>query len=299
MIDVTEATAATPPTVAGGSVQRPQAELNLLGVAGVALLAGVGLSAAAYASALALLIAVAVVQALIGLGWIFGTGMPGRRGAIVVAALAAAGADVATSLYPDGRLGTLAAVLGLAIPAAFVHQLLRGAARVQLVSSLSAVAVLILAEISVAALLQLRHEFTEAPVIGSSAEGKVTAAVTAAALGAVLVGCLTDLVLPLPRFDAEVPRGILGLVVSAAVGAAIGHLVLRDVHDFAGGRAAFLGAAVGAVAGLLAIAAAFVQHTTPRGSTAPARVGRPFYAALLPVCILAPAAFLLCLAIRA
>lgn len=297
MIGVTEATAETQRAEAAA---RPQAELNLLGVAGAALLVGVGLSLAAYASAVALLVAVAVVQALFAFGWVFGTGMPGRRGALVVAGLAAAGADVSVSLYPDGRLGTLAAVLGLAIPAAFAHQLLRGAARAQLVSSLSAIAVLILAEVAVAALLQLRHEFANnGPLLGDGVEGKVAAAVAGAAFAAVLTGALMDLVIPAPRFDPEVPRGILGLVASTAVGAAVGHLVLQDVTDFGNGRDVFLGAAVGAVAGLLAIAAAFVMHTTPRGRTMLARVGRPLYAALLPVCVLAPAAFLLCLAIRA
>lgn len=301
MSGVTEAgttDAATPP--AATPSDRPAADSNLLGVAAVALVAGGGLAGAGYVGALPLLVAIAVVQAAFAFGWVLGTGMPGRRGGLIVAGLAAAGADVAVSLRPDDRLGVLAAVLGLAIPVAFVHQLTRGAARVQLVSSLSAVSLLIVAEVSIAALLQLRHEFAAdgRTLTGPAVEGRLVAAVAAAALGAVVVGCLMDLVAPVPRFDPAVPRGILGLAAGAGIGAAIGHLLLGEVSEFEDGRAVFLGAAIGALAALLAVAAAFVQHTTPRGRTVWARLGRPVYAALLPVCILAPAAFLLCLAIR-
>lgn len=307
MSGVTEATAAgatsapapSPSPSPSPAAERAAAQLNLLGVAGVALVAGGGTAAAAYLSPVAALVAVAAVQLLIAIGWVFGTGMPGRRGALVVAGLAAAGADVSVSLYPDGRLGTLVAVLGLAVPIAFVHQLMRGAARTQLVSSLSAVAVLVLAEISIAALLQLRHEFTaNGSVLDGGNEGRVAAAVAAAAFAGVLAGTLMDVVVAVPRFDPAVPRGVLGLVAATGVGAAAAHLLLRDVRDFADGRGVFLGAAIGALAGLLAVAASFVQHTTPRGRTLLARAGRPLYAALLPVCVLAPAAFLLALAIR-
>ncbi len=102
-------------------------------------------------------------------------------------------------MWPHGRLGTLLAVLGLALPVMFVHQLARGAARVQVVSSLSAVAVLVLAEVSLPALLQLRHEFG-AGALG----GRVVATAVAAVAGALVVGCLVDLVMPAPRFDPAV-----------------------------------------------------------------------------------------------
>jgi hypothetical protein len=50
---------------------------------------------------------------------------------------------------------------------------------------------------------------------------------------------------------------------------------------------------------LLAIAMAFVLHTTPEPTSAWGRGLRPVLAAVLPIAVLAPAAFLLCLAIRA
>jgi hypothetical protein len=290
MTGVTETATETPDAgPAAGGVDG----LVLLGIAATALVAGVGLTVTAQVGALALLVAVAVVQAAFGVSWIFGTRMPGRRGAVVVATLAAAGADVTVSMWPHGRLGTLLPVLGLAVPVMFVHQLLRGAARSQLISSLSAVALLVLGEVSLAALLQVRHEFD------GDLGGNLASVAAGAALAAVLVGSLVDVVIPVPRFDPDVPRGLLGLVASAAVGAAVGQLLLRDETDFADGRGLFLGAAVGALAGLLAVATSFVQHTTTGGTSRSARVARPVFAALLPVALLAPAAFLLCLAIRA
>ncbi|MCW2594843.1 MAG: conserved rane protein of unknown function [Jatrophihabitans sp.] len=269
------------------------AESSLLASLTVALVAGSGLAFAARAGATALLIAVAAVQAVFAFAWVFGTAMPGRRGALVIAALAAAGSDVSASVWPHGRLGVLLAVLGLAVPVMFVHQLMRGAARVQVVSSLSAVAMLVLAEVALPALLQLRHEFTDAGL-----GGRVVSAAVAATAGALVVGYLVDMLLPAPRFDPDVPRGLLALVASAGLGGSVGYLILNTEVGFAQGRSAFIGAALGALAGLLGIAAAFVLFTTPETSSRLGRALRPVLAALLPICVVSPAAFLLCLALR-
>ena len=281
---------AEPP--AGPPVAGP-ADAGLLVVALAALVVGAGLTATARAGALALLVGVGIVQALLALAWPLGTTLPGRRGAVVVGALAAAGADVATSLYPHGRLGVLLPVLGLALPVMFVHQLTRGAARVQLVSSLSGTAVLVVGEVALAALLQLRHE------VSAQLDGRAAAAVAAAAAGAVLAGALVDVVLPMPRFDPAVARGMLGLLVAAGVGAAAAQLLLRDAPGFDGGRALFLGAAVGALAGLLAVAASFLHHTTVHPTARLARPLAPTFVAVLPISLVAPAGLLLTLAIRA
>lgn len=267
-------------------------ELGLLPQAVVALVAGAGLCVAARGGALALLVVVAVVQAVFALAWIYGTSMPGPRGALVVAGLAGAGADVAVSLFPHGRLGALLVVVGLAVPVMFAHQLIRGAARVQLVASLSATAVVVLGEAALPSLVQLRHEFSD-PVLA----GKVVTAAVAAVAAALVVGCFVDLVVPTPRFDAAVPRGLIAVVVSAGVGAAVDYLLLKSVLGYGAGAAGFLGAALGALAGLLAIAAAFVQYTTPTAEGLRGRM-RPVLAAVLPLCLLAPVAYLLCLAVR-
>lgn len=285
MTGVTETTDA--PAAPAPADTRP-----LVAIFAAAVVIGCGLAATARAGALALLVGVAVVQALLALAWIFGTAMPGRRGAVVLAAMAAAGADVAVSVWPHGRLGPLLAVLGLAVPVMFVHQLMRGAARVQVVASMGAVSFLILGEVALSALLQLRHEF------GTSLGGHVTELAIAAVAGAVAVGALVDMLLPVPRFDPEVARGPLALLAAAGLGSSLGYLVLHGRPGLETDRAAFVGAALGALAGLIAVGASFVLHTTA-ASAGPGRRLRPLLGTVIPLALLAPVAFLLCLAIRA
>lgn len=267
---------------------------NPIGGMAVALLVGALLVGCARSSAVALLVAVAVVQALAALSWVFGTALPGRKGALVLTAAAAAGADVAVSVWPDSRLGPLLGVLGLAVPAMFVHQLMRGAARVRLLTSLGGTAVAVVTVVAAAALVQLRHEFD-----GSSLGGRVVAAVAAASAGALVVGQLVDLVMPAPRFDPEVDRGLLAVVASAGLGGSVGHLLLGGDAAFIDGRGAFVGAALGALAAFLAIGVAFVEHSTPLPAAGAARRLRPVLGVVVPLCLLAPVGFLLCLAIRA
>ena len=281
---------ATPPRAGGGAAR---VDASLTGSLVAIIVAGAALAVTARVGALALLVAIAVLQAAFAASWVFGTAVPGRKGALVIAALAAGGADTVVSVWPHGRLGTLLPVLGLAVPVMFVHQLLRGAARTRIVDSLSSVAVLVPAVVALPALLQLRHEFVD-PSLG----GVVVSAVAAAICGSLIVSYLVDLVVPVPRFDPDVPRGMLALLGAAAVGAAVGYLTLHEHAEFVDGRSVFVGAALGAVAALLAVAAAFVLHTAPTPIVRVGSVLRPVCAALLPVCLLAPGAFLLCLAIR-
>jgi hypothetical protein len=288
MAGMSEVSTAAP----GGVAER--LEPGLLAGFAVAAVAGVALVLTARESALALLIAIAVLQGVFALVWVFGTAMPGRWGGLVIAAMASAGADVTTSVWPHGRLGVLLAVAGLTVPVVFVHQLARGAARVNVVASMASVGLLALCEIGLSAALQLRHEF------GPAAGQYVSSAVLAAIGGALALGFLVDVVLPVPRFDPDVPRGLLALVLSAGAGALIGHLMLHGhTADFADSRAIFAGAALGAVAGLLGVAGSFVLHTTRVPSARLAARLRPAVPALLPLFVLPPAAFLLCLAVRA
>lgn len=270
-----------------------EVELNHLGSLTVTVLAAALLIGAARTSAVALLAAVAVVQAVLTLAWVFGTGLPGRKGALVIAALAAAGADVTVSLWPSGRLGTLLIVVGLAVPAMFVHQLMRGAARVRIVESLGGVALVVVAVIALPALVQLRHEFN-GPTLG----GRVVAGVVAAAAGALAVGYLVDLVLAAPRFDPTVARGLLAVIASAGLGGSIGHLMLRTDAEFLGGRGAFAGAALGALIAFLAVGVAFIERSAPVPRRGLARRLRPLLSSLMPLSLLSPVAFVLCLAIR-
>ncbi|HLY34279.1 MAG TPA: hypothetical protein VKQ07_07085, partial [Jatrophihabitantaceae bacterium] len=253
-----------------------------------------GIAAAARGGGVALLVAVAITQAVVAVSWILATSLPGRNGAFLILAMAAAGADVTVSVWPHGKLGTLLAVFALAIPVMFVHQLARAAARVRVTDSLGAIAFGVIAVVALPALIQLRHEF-----ISPSVGGKVVAAVAASAAGALVVGYLVDLVMPAPRFDPAVPRGLLAVITSAGVGGSIGHLALHANSGFVNGRGAFVGAAVGTLAAFFAIAAAFVESSTPVPTGAFARRLRPVLAAVVPIALLSPVAFLLCLAIRA
>jgi len=143
------------------------------------------------------------------------------------------------------------------------------------------------------ALVQLRHEFVPA-----GTGGKLVAGVVGAAAGALVVGYFVDMVMPAPRFDAAVPRGLLAVIASGAVGGSIGHLVMSQGTQFDSTRATFAGAAIGALAGFFAVAVAFVQFSAPSGTGTAARLWRPVHGAVLPVALVAPVAFLLCLAIR-
>jgi hypothetical protein len=267
---------------------------NFLGGAAIAVVAGVALAVTGRTSPAALLVAVAVLQALLAAAWPLGLAVPGRKGAVVVAAMAAAGADAVVWTWPAGRLGTLLAVLGLAVPVLYVHQLARGAARVRALESLGGLAILVFSEVALPTLLQLRHEFA-----GTGTGADAVVAVVAASAGALAVGYLADLVYAGPRFDARVPRGLLAIVLATAAGAAIGALVLRQASEFVGGRGAFTGAALGVLSALFAVAVAFVERDVPLAESGFARRARPVLATLVPLSLLAPLGFLLCLAIRA
>ena len=270
-----------------------EVEYNHIGGLAVAILIGAGLVIAARSNAVALLAAVAALQALLAFAWVFGTGMPGRVGGLVIVALASAGADVTVSVWPHSRLGTLLIVFGLSVPVMFVHQVMRGAARVRLIESLGGIAFAVFSAVSAAALIQLRHEW-----VSPEEGGKVVAGVVAAAAGALVVGYLVDMVMPAPHFDPAVPRGLLAVVGSAGVGGSIGHLLLRSEVEFLDGRGAFVGAAVGALIGFVAVAVSFVEASTPMPAGGFARRVRPALGVVIALSLAAPVGYLVALAIR-
>ena len=285
MAPVSESELAAPATEDG--------RYNYTGSAAVAIALGFLLALSARAGASALLVAVAVTQLLLALAWVYGLQLPGRRGALVIATMASAAADVVVSVWPHGRLGALIAVFGLAMPALFVHQLVRGAVRARVLASLGGAAALVLAEVCLPALIQLRHEF-----VVSKIGGQVVFGVVLAAFGALVVGFLVDMVITVPRFDADVPRGVLALLGSAGFGGSAGYLTLRHSADFVGGRGAFDGAALGALVALFAVGVAFAESEVPLAEEGFARRIRPLLGVVVPVAFLSPVAFLLCLAIR-
>jgi hypothetical protein len=179
-------------------------------------------------------------------------------------------------------------VLGLAVPAMFVHQLTRGVVRSRVVESLSAVAVVVVATVALSALIQLRHE----------TDARVASTAVAAAGAALAAGLIIDAVVPGLRFEPEVPRGLGGVIASLVVGGIVGFVRLHGTVEFSTGRAVLLGAALGVIVGLLGVGFSYVTHTLQTSSTA-ARVFRPVLAAVLPLAVLAPVAYVLALAIQA
>lgn len=282
----------------------PEPDTNHARCALFAAIAALALSGAAEPSAVALTVVVAVVQVGLIVCWVFGTGLPGRTGGLLIGAGAAAGSDVAVSLYPDRELGPLLIVLGLAVPAMFLHQLARGVVRTRTTESLSKIALLAIAVTALTAFVQLRHDFDGSKL--------ATGAVLATTVS-IVVGHLADMLWSRPRFDADVPRGLVALVAGTLAGGAAGAWALRDVVAFTTLRALYVGLAVAAVAGLLAVSAAFAVHGQPELTVRvasddnevdvdelPQHRGQPrllpLAQVLLPIALAAPAAYLICIA---
>lgn len=222
-----------------------------------AVLTGV-LAAGGYLGVTATMIAVAVVQAVLIPCWMLGNRLPGRIGGLVMGGAAAAAADGLTLHWPNSGYSPVLGVLGVAIPLMFVHQLSRGVVRTRVVESLAGITLLLVAVVAVPGLIMLRYQ----------ASGRTVVLAVLASFGIGLVAAhLTDAVLPVPRFDPGLDRGLPAVMVGVAAGAVVGYLALRRLIDFAAGRGAFVGAAVAAVACLLSIAASFAE-------TRPAARGR-------------------------
>lgn len=267
---------------AGGALQIQLAVLSAV--------AGGVLAVGSYLGNPGLLVAVGAIQLLLLISWLFGTDVPGRTGALALAVLAAAGADAATAHWTDSGYSPVLGVLGMAIPLMFIHQLTRGVVRTRVLESLADITVLLVALIALAGLIVLRRQ-SNGDILTPAVLGVITAGLVAAHF--------TDAVYPAPRFDPAVDRGLPAVVLGVLVGAAVGLLSLRRVIDFAGGRGAFVGAAIAAVACLLSIGAAFSgvhASLAPAGTAAPAGRAvrlRPVAAVLMTIALSTPAAYVL------
>jgi hypothetical protein len=277
--------------------------INHLQLAVLSALLGGVLAVGSHFGPVALLVAVALVQAVLIPSWVLGTGLPGRIGAMVLGALAAGGADVATMHWHDSGYSPVLGVLGVAVPLMFGHQLTRGVVRTRVVESMSAITVLVVGVVALSGLIVLRRQ--------GSGETITLALVAAIAVGLV-VNHLTDAVLPAPRFDPGIDRGLPAVLAGVVAGGLMGLLLLRHDIDFAGGRGTFFGAAVAAVACLLSIGATFAESREPVAGRAddpadpppattalPPEVApqlarlRPAAAVALTIALTAPAAYVL------
>ncbi len=221
-----------------------------------------------------------------------GSAVPGRIGTVLIGAAAAVGADIAASVRPHDALAPMLVVLGLAIPAMFVHQLTRGVVRTRVVESLSGIAVIVVAVVALTALLQLRQEFDGA---------RLAVAATAVAGVAVVLAGLVDLGWSRPRFDPTVARGLTGVVVGIVAATVVGVLVLRPLTQYGNPVAALLCAIIAALAALLSVSASMIAAGIATSGSAARQQRpdgtrlRPVALAIVPVCLVAPAAYLLLL----
>ena len=204
--------------------------------------------------------AIALVQLLLVVRW-FGVldVSAAARGGALVGAAAAIGADLAVALRDERRpLTPVTAVLGLAVLAALLHQLLRRDGRDRLTASLTAT-------VALAAVTGLGSCY-----LGAQSSRDGTAFVIAGVAGA--AAAVVAAALPGP----EVAGGCLGLIAGAGAGAVAG--VLSD-----------LGAGTGVLVGLGCSAAAAVTAAVARRAVHP----DPLVTAGLPLLLAAPVAFVL------
>jgi hypothetical protein len=215
----------------------------------IAAVTGGLLAYAVHAGPRAALIGVAIAQAVLILSWVARRGPGGRVGVLALGAASAAAADSVVSHWRSD-VGALAAVLGLAPAALFAYQLVRGRHRRQVIASLSDSALLIVALVAFATLIELRHQ-----VDGPSMTVAVLLGVSAALVAGHLIDWLWD---PL-RFDPAVSRGLPAVIGSVIAGAAVTMVRLHNSVEFNGQRALLLGAALAAVTALFAVGAAFLE----------------------------------------
>jgi hypothetical protein len=247
-------TESAPPAHAESPIRINHIQLAAL----TAVLVGV-LAAGGYLGSIATLVAVAILQAVLVPCWMLGNRLPGRIGGLTLGLAAAAAADGLILHWPGSGYSPVLGVLGVAIPLMFAHQLSRGVVRTRVVESLAGITLMLVAVVAAPGLILLRHQ----------ASGRTIVLAALAALGIGLVAAhLTDAVLPAPRFDPGMDRGLPAVVVGVAAGAVVGYLALRRLIDFAGGRGAFVGGAVAAVACLLSIAASFAESRAAIGARA-------------------------------
>jgi hypothetical protein len=222
--------------------------------------------------------------ALVG-AWVLGVGggraagtAPAGTGTVVIGVAAAVGADLALELPRRPGLGGLLAVLGPALLAVVLDQMLRRSRR-DLVAGLAGGVLLVCAVSALAVLL----------LLGSAAEGVSAVLAVGTAL---VVGHVADLLLPRPQLAPDVPRGLLGLLLAVVAAVAVSY-VRAGAGDLVDGLSAVVfGAVLGVVAALVALAGSYLA--VEAGPVAGRRAAAlPVVQALLPFAACAPIALAL------
>lgn len=224
----------------------------------------------------ALVAVVAGLQALLVAGWALE--QPELIGPMVIAGAASIASDVLLTVRDRATLASVLGVFGLSVLALIAHQLVRRPIRTRVAESMAGLAALVVIAGALGALIVVRR--------GTSGEDLLAATVLATGI-ALVIGHLVDAVVPAPRFADDVPCGLPALLLGAVAGAATAIWRLRDVASVGTVAAGFLGAALGLVAGLVAVGTAFID---PDIRT---RWAAPYLRVVLPVALAAPVAYVL------
>jgi hypothetical protein len=229
-------------------------------------------------------VAVALLQVLFVVAWVAATGIRTVTGSLVLGAAAAVAADLALVQPERPSLGGLLAVLGLALPAAMLHQMVRRP-REALVASLAGSVTMLAVVCALAVLLR---------EIGGDDGARLAVSALLAVGAALVAGHLVDLVLPRPQVAFGVPRGLLALVLGVVAAAAVTWF-RRSPDDLYGAiSAAIFGGIVGAVAVLVSLAASYVVVEADRATGGRSNPwALPVVQAVLPVAACAPIALAL------
>ncbi len=249
----------------------------------VAAATGLVLGAGAVIGRPGVVLTVVLAQALLAPVWMIGTDRPGRVGGLLIGLGAAAAGDVALLMRDRTSPAVLLGVLGLAMPAIIVHQLVRGVVRVRVTESVSAVAVLVAAEVALSLLIALARADDGHRLVGT---------VVLAATAGLTVARLTDAVLPVPRIADGVPYGLGAVVLAAVAGAVAG--VATAGGPLTAGAGGGVGALVGAVAALVAVGVGFVILALPER---PHPLVPAVLSVLLPLALVTPVGYLTVLSV--
>jgi hypothetical protein len=245
------------------------AGLVAAGLAGLALLGTVPLG-----------IGLFVVQVVLTLAWLAALDARGAGGALVLVVLSAATADALVAASDEPNIGQATGVIGILFVFSLLFQLARRP-RLQVTLSLAATLSGGLFAVAGSAYLALMPEGAGDEVVAAALFG----------LGAALVvGRLTDVVLPHPAVAPGTVRGLAGVVAGLVAAAGVGWLYGSGAGLIDAGRAVriSLAAAVLAVAADLAIAGV-LQAAPPAEQRA--RSALPPLGILLPIVIPGPAAY--------
>ena len=256
--------------------QLPKTTPGLLAGVVAAALAGLALLGTA-----PLGVGVFAVQVVVALAWLATLDARGSSGAFLIAVAAALGCDVVVGVADTPDVGRTALVVGLAVLASLVHQLLRRPRR--------GVTLSIAATLSMAVFASCGASYVALRVEGGG--GIADAAALFGAGVALAVARLVDLAVPRPAVVPESRRGIVGLLVGLGAAAATGWLyggahggVLGSDH---GVRMAIVTALIALLADLAVDA---VLSTAPPDEERSLAALTPL-GMLLPVVLAGPAAY--------